>query len=260
MLWSLYYHYFSWKCNVHRLKCSKVFLLLNRRPLRFHRNTLDLKLDTFRANQKLLTRAEKNLTPERTVDDNNNSAKPNWHISQSEMATPNKMAAEPYTNYKQISNSISDYGVVYFRSDSSDLLLKRASTYSDHSYTFDNPAFITSSNDELFTKVMLAPTNDRLKPYRPNSSNYAKISRSLDSIQDFSHDSAVITGSATTLPGAVMSQSDETVNETCTVRNIVLDERSQAWDTVWADGEDEDDDVTLPDTQIPAVTHNLPVS
>ena len=168
------------------------------------------------------------------------------------------MAAEPYTNYKQISNSISDYGVVYFRSDSSDLLLKRASAYSDHSYTFDNPAFITSSNDELFTKVMLTPTNDRLKPYRPNSSNYAKISRSLDSIQDFSHDSAVITGSVTTLPGAVMSQSDETVNETCTVRNIVLDERSQAWDTVWA--EDEDDDVTLPDTQIPAVTHTLPVS
>ena len=107
---------------------------------------------------------------------------------------------------------------------------------------------------------MLTPTNDRLKPYRPNSSNYAKISRSLDSIQDFSHDSAVITGSVTTLPGAVMSQSDETVNETCTVRNVVLDERSQAWDTVWADGEDEDDDVTLPDTQTPAVPYTLPVS
>ena len=56
----------------------RFFLLLYRRPLRFHRNTLDLKLDTFRANQKLLTRAEKKLTPERTVDDNNNSAKPNW--------------------------------------------------------------------------------------------------------------------------------------------------------------------------------------
>lgn len=222
-------------------------MLLHRKPLHFHCNTLDLKLDTFRANQKQLTRAEKKLTPERAVDDNNNSAKSVWPNSVTESSVP-------YPNYKQISNSISDYGVVYFRSDSSDLLLKRASTYSDQSYTFDNPAFINGSHDELSTCVMLSQTADRIKPYRPSISNYANISRSLDSIQDCAHDSAVMTGSAVTLPGTVMSQSEETINETCTVRNIVLDECSQAWDSGW-----DDDDVTIPENKTQNTSENLQV-
>lgn len=197
-------------------------------------------MKTFHVNQKLLNTAKDKLTPERTIDENNNTQKPQWPVSCSDQSAL----------YRQIGNSVSDYAVAYVRSDSDELLLKRSSTYSNNSFTFDNPAYM-NSYDELTTKVAVGGvqsiTKERIrlssKPYRPGSSNYAKLSRSLDSIQDFVHDSSVIGGSAVTLPGAVLARSDETVNETCTVRNIMLDECSQAWDTTWDDTED--DDVTL---------------
>ena len=159
---------------------------------------------------------------EQTVSDyrlsdvfNNNNSNIDYNI--------NKQAA--------VTGSRSDYVVTnaYSRSGSQEPLIEQSRTMSEGSFTFDNPAYI-NSYDELTTRVSLgAATSTILHSYRPGST-YGQLSRSLDSIQDVVHDGSTCTGQAATLPGAVLSHSDETVNEACTVRNIVLDDSSQAWE------------------------------
>ncbi|KAF6040275.1 hypothetical protein EB796_001392 [Bugula neritina] len=144
-----------------------------------------------------------------------------------------------YSKESCMKQSKSDYTVVsYFRSDSQDKLLKRqSSTLSDSSFIFDNPAYV-NSHEMLTGQVDVTAA---AMPYSYNRTGYyGRLSRSLDSIRDVFHDSNPLYGA---IPGSVVSQSEESVCGTCTVRNIVLDECSQAWDESWL----EDDTITTQD-------------
>lgn len=135
--------------------------------------------------------------------------------------------------------SKSDYGVIeYLRADSNEPLLEASRALSEGSLTFDNPAYL-NSNGELSTQVPLGGNSISI-PHscrRSTATSYGKLSRSLNSMQDVVHDSyAAGMGSTATLPGTILSRSEETVNgTTCTVRNITLDECSQAWTETWED-------------------------
>lgn len=137
------------------------------------------------------------------------------------------------TRQTSLAVSKSNYEVVsnYYRSDSNEPLIDNHRTLSDSSFTFDNPAYITGSYDELTAQVSLGVNTPTIPHSYRRKIAYGHMSRSLDSIQDMAHDGgASCVDSGITLPGTVLSWSEETVNETCTVRNIVLDECGATWD------------------------------
>lgn len=111
-------------------------------------------------------------------------------------------------------------------SDLNSLLCNRSSLYSECSEMFDNPAFVRSLDELSTTKVPLGAGchADRIRPY--------SLSRSLDSIQDY------VSEIERLLPGSVISQSEESHLDTCTVRNVIMDEVSLAGD---GDSDTEDD-------------------
>ncbi|XP_067942399.1 uncharacterized protein [Watersipora subatra] len=130
---------------------------------------------------------------------------------------------------RSIAGSISDYGVgSYLCSSSEELLLEDSKTLSKGSFMFDNLAFI-NSYDELSIAVRIGATVPPITPSYHKNLGYGRLSRSMDSIQDMAHDGNRCLQDQVKLPGTVVSYSDETVNETCTIRNIDIDEASHAW-------------------------------
>lgn len=129
-----------------------------------------------------------------------------------------------------VSKSDYEFENSYFRSNSNEPLIESSRTLPSHSFTFDNPAYL-GSFDELMTQVSLGANTPSIPHMSRRKTGFRYVSRSLESIQDMVHDSGgSCAGSIAGLPGTVLSRSEETVNEVCTVRNIVLDEHSQAWD------------------------------
>lgn len=151
---------------------------------------------------------------------------------------------------RTIDKSHSDYEIIpYLRSYSRDKLIEQSRAISDSSFTFDNPAYLNSSNDELSTRVSVnAPT---IPCGDTRTLGYGKLSRSLDSIQDIAHDSRVeYAASLATLPGTVITEY-EGRNETCTIQNIVLEDRSQTWEDVTdEESAHTEEDFSLPLTQV----------
>lgn len=119
--------------------------------------------------------------------------------------------------YKQ---SISILPLRHDHTDSKELLLEKSSLCSGDHLIYDNHGYMSSleqllginNNHNGYSNVLNNLNNGTKK-------NVNTLSRSLDTLKDFLNDSSL-------LPGSVMSSQTELSNDTCTVRDVLLDDSS----------------------------------
>ena len=105
------------------------------------------------------------------------------------------------------------------RSDSKEPLLARLSPCSDEILIYDNPGYMSS------LEQLIGCNNNSSYHDSTNNCNGTKsaidsqrnLSRSLDTLKDFLNESS-------TLPGSVVSLRPELPSDTCTVRDVIIDD------------------------------------